>query len=281
MGVLYAFSNVLNFILWNIVGFRKKVIITNLKNSFPEKNKKWINKTSKEYYRHMCDLIVESIKFFTINQEEALQMMTFSNTQLLDDLYKKGRNVILVGGHYGNWELFALTIAKNVPHVPHALYAPMANAFMDQKMRETRSRYGLNMHSIKRTNELFNAKSDNLKIAIFGSDQSPRNPAKAYWLTFLNQDTGVMFGAERFAKLYNYAVVYGVIHKLARGKYNTEFKLICENPNELPHGQITEMHTNLLEEKIKQSPDYWLWSHRRWKRKRPEGHQNIFTAANE
>lgn len=270
MGALYVLSDGLKFLLYRVFCFRKAIVRKNLENSFPEKDAAWLDKTESLFYSHMCDLIVESIKFFSISQEEALARMTYKNPEIFAELYQNGKSVVLVGGHFGNWELLALTVPQNILHKPYALYTPMSNKFFNEKMKSSRSRYGLGMMPINEVRAMFDLSKEIPIAAIFGSDQSPRNPKKAYWTTFLNQDTGVQFGAEKFAKDYGCAAVYGVIHKLGRGKYQTEFKLICEDASQTPYGYITETHTQWLEEKIRQDPPNWLWSHRRWKHKRPE-----------
>ena len=269
--VLYAKSNFLRFILYNIIGFRVGVIKNNLEKAFPNKTLEERKAIEREFYLHMCDLILESIKFFSISRQAAYKMMDVENSELLTELYNKGKDVILAGGHYGNWELYALTSPRDTPHDIYALYTPLTSEFFDRKMKSSRERYGLKMHSIKDVHGLFNQKSEKPRAFIFGADQSPSNPHKAYWLTFLNQETGVQFGTEKFAQQLNAAVVFGFIDKVKRGQYKMSYRLICENANDMPYGKITELHTKYLEEKIIEKPPYWLWSHKRWKRTRPEG----------
>ena len=270
MRMLYGLSDFLRLILYYIIGYRVKVIRTNLQNSFPEKSAAEIKTIEREFYKHLCDLIVESIKYFSISKTEAERNYAIINAELLQDLYKKGKSVIIVGGHYACWERYALNATREVPHKMIALYAPLANGFLNEKMMASRAKSGLGMVSIKHTSELFKSIGDEPIAVIFGSDQSPRNPNTAYWLTFLNQETGVQFGAEKFAKEYDCAVVYGQLDKVPRKANSVSYQLICEDANAMPHGKITEIHTRLLEQKILEKPDYWLWSHKRWKRQRPE-----------
>jgi len=180
------------------------------------------------------------------------------------------QHVTLVGGHSGNWELFAVSVAMHLPHQPVALYSKLHNKFMNGKILESRSKYGLWMKSYSEVKEIMQS-GDREKVGvIFGSDQCPKRSQKPYWMEFLNQETGVQFGTEKFARDYNTPVIYGVINKLKRGYYEVDYKLVCENPAELPLGQITEIHTKFLEEDILIDPGYWLWSHKRWKRKRAD-----------
>lgn len=255
--------------MYNIIGYRVQVIRGNIARSFPEKSEQERKAIEKEFYKHLCDLIVESIKFFSISREKADAMMETYNAEVLDELYAKGRDVILVGGHYANWELYALTAPRDMKHAPYALFTPLTNAFFNRKMASSRGRFGLKMRGISELKGLFEKKQPNPKAYIFGADQSPRNPEKAYWMTFLNQETGVQFGTEKTAKEFNCAVVYGELDKIKRGQFAVTYTLICEDPSTMAYGEITETHTRMLERKIRSKPFYWLWSHKRWKHKRP------------
>jgi KDO2-lipid IV(A) lauroyltransferase len=267
---LYGISNAIRFVLYHIFKFRVSVIRQNLANSFPEKSPAERKAIEKEFYKHMCDLIVESIKYFTISETEAKKRMGVRNTAIFEDLYAKGKSAVIVGGHYGSWELYALTVNEPIPHQTYALFTPLSQPFFNKKMKSSRSRYGLKMVHYKEVTQLFTENANNRIGVIFGSDQSPRDAKKAYWMTFLHQDTGVQFGAEKYATAHNCAVVYGQINKLGRGHYEIEYRLITEEAEKEPYGYITETHTKWLEDKIISEPSYWLWSHRRWKHKRPD-----------
>jgi KDO2-lipid IV(A) lauroyltransferase len=269
--MLYAFSDFLFFVIFRVVGYRRKVVYNNLKNSFPEKEEKALRKIEKEFYKHFCDLIVESIKGFTISEKEALKRMTYTNIEVLDDLAKKNKSITFIGGHYGNWELLAVTIAQTVPHAVKALYTALKGKYWDEKLTSSRSRFGLRMFKIQDVKVLRDSLKGELSGVIFGSDQSPSNPQKAYWLKFLNQDTGVQFGAEKHAKDFDTAVVYGAITKKRRGFYNTELVLLFDDVKDLEYGAVIEAFSKTLEEKITENPQYYLWTHRRWKHKLPEG----------
>ncbi len=267
--MLYAISDVLRIFFYYIFKFRLKVIRANIARSFPDKSKAELRKIERIFYRHMCDLIVESVKAFSISEKLAIRKFSYANPEIFKQLHDQNKSVVLVGGHYGNWELLAVTINQAIPHRTMALYTPLTNAFFDKKMKASRGKFGLEMFPIDKVKQYFEETKSIPITAIFGADQSPRNAKKAYWMNFLNQETGVQFGAEKFAKEYNCAVVYGVINRLARGKYVIDFKLLCEDAKEMSYGKITELHTKLLEQKIIESPPFWLWSHKRWKHKRP------------
>ncbi len=268
--VLYRISDFLFFLFYYVLAYRKKVIAGNIHRSFPDKSLKEKELIVRNFYRHFADLIVESLKVFTISQKQVEKRMKFSNPEVINRYFDEGRSVILAGGHYNNWELFAVAIDHAVKHQSIAIYKPLSNRFFDEKMRATRGKYGLEMIAIKEVKHVFEKYKGTPTLTIFGTDQSPGNVRKAYWTNFLNQDTAVLFGTEKFAREYNYPVVFGCIHKLSRGQYAVEFRDLFDEPSNTVHGEITEAHTRMLEKDILQKPEYWLWSHRRWKRKRPD-----------
>lgn len=268
--VLYGLSNMLFQLLYHVVGYRRKVVYQNLKNSFPNKSKVELNAIEREFYRHLCDLIVESLKGFGMSENDVKQHMKFRNPELLDQYFEAKKSVVMVGGHYGNWEMFALAIDRVIKHKAVALYTPLANKFLDAKVRSSRSKYGLQMLSISEIRENLANTQHILTATIFGSDQAPGKRQRAYWMQFLNQETAVQFGTEKFAKEYDMPVIYGTIHKVKRGQYEVEFTVICNQAAEMEYGSITQEHTRMLEQCINEQPAYWLWSHKRWKRPRPE-----------
>lgn len=269
-GILYLLSDFLYLVLYRIIGYRTKVVYENLRNSFPEKTEKEIKKIEGLFYSHLCDLVVESLKAFSITLEEAQKRMKDRNVEVVNHYAKQGRQVVMVGGHYGNWELFAITIGESLANNALALYTPLKNQFINEKITKSRSKYGLGMLSIKAIKDKLALINNDSYTIIFGSDQSPRKTQRAYWMKFLNQETGVQFGTEKFAKEYNAVVIFANIYKVKRGYYEIEYELISENPNEMELGLITKIHTRKLEKIIQQQPEYWLWSHKRWKHKRPE-----------
>ncbi len=266
--VLYRVSDFMYLVLYRIVGYRKKVVRTNIHNSFPELSSEKQLAIEREFYAHFCDLITESIKAFSISKTELERRFTQRNPELFQKYFDRGQHVTLVGGHSGNWELFAVSVALHLPHQPVALYAALHNEFINRKILQSRSKFGLWMKSYAEVKQMMKGKVVKPVAVIFGSDQSPNIKQQPYWTEFLNQETGVQFGTEKFARDNNAPVIYGFIHKVKRGHYEMEYKLVCENPTELKMGEITERHTRLLEADIRQEPAYWLWTHKRWKRKK-------------
>jgi Kdo2-lipid IVA lauroyltransferase/acyltransferase len=266
--LLYSVSNGLYYLLYYGLGYRRKVVMKNIRNSFPEKTHAEHVAIAKKFYRHFCDLVLESLKVFTISENDVRERMVVKNAELLNAYFDQGKSVILAGGHYNNWELFAVGIDAPIKHHTIAIYKPLSNLFFDAKMRETRGKYGLRMISTKIVKSVFAEDDDNLTATIFGIDQSP-SPLKCHWMKFLNQDTAVLFGTEKYAKEYNYPVVFGQLTKEKRGHYSLEFFKAFDEPVQTRHGEITEKITRMLEGQINERPEFWLWTHKRWKHKMP------------
>jgi len=266
--VLYRLSDFVYFILYDMIRYRKKVVRGNLIRSFPEKSTDEITLIEKRFYRHFSDLLLESFKLFSISEAELRERMVFENIEVFDRLFQKGKSVIVAGGHFGNWEMFAVASQLYWKHQGVALYKPLANPWFEKVMRETRGRYGLEMVPIQQTKEFFNQPHPKPISTIFGMDQSPSKVKSSHWMKFLGQDTAVIFGTEKYAKTYDQAVVFGRIIKQKRGYYKTYFELVTEHPNEMPQASIIENVMRMLEEDIRKEPEWWLWTHRRWKHKK-------------
>ena len=265
--LLYLLSDIIFLIMYRVIGYRKEVVFTNLKNSFTNKSKQELKKIMSDFYRHLCDIIMESVKGFTISEKQLRKRLIIKNPEFSNYFADRGQSIIFVGGHYNNWEICAQAFAMYSNHKCIGIYKPLSNAFINDKIYTSRSKYGMHLISMKQTKKSFED-GDEPKAIVFGSDQNPANPKRAHWVQFLNQDTGVLFGVERYAKEYDWPVVFVSIRKAKRGYYEVEYSLVTDNPNEEPHGKITEDFTKRLEQDIINQPQYWLWSHKRWKHKR-------------
>ena len=272
--ILYVLSDLLYLILYRGLGFRTKVVRQNLLNAFPTKTEAEIKIIEKQFYRHLCDVIVEALKSFTISNKQIVKRMQVVNPELINKFFDEGRSVLLAGGHYNNWEWTATGLQQQIKHRAIAIYTPLSNPFFERKMQSTRGKFGLKMISVKRIKQFYLDHPEQLTATLFAIDQSPRNPGKSYWTTFLNQDTGVQFGIEKIAVELNNPVLFGSISKVKRGYYTLHFQVVTETPTTEPYGKIIETSTTLLEKQILDQPQYWLWTHRRWKHKRPAGHMN-------
>lgn len=267
---LYIISDFIFYVLYYVVRYRKKVVRGNLLRSFPEKSIDEILLIEKKFYRHFSDLLLESFKLFSISESELRKRMVFENLDIFDRLFQEGRSVVVAGGHYGNWEMFAVASQLYWKHQGVALYKPLANPWFERVMRETRGRYGLEMVPIQQTKEFFNQHHPKPIATIFGMDQSPSKVKSSHWMNFLGQETAVIFGTEKYAKSYDHAVIFGRIIKQKRGHYKTYFELVTDQPNSMPHAAIIEKVMGILEADILKKPQWWLWTHRRWKHKKEQ-----------
>ncbi len=267
--VLYAISDFVFFIIYRVFAYRKKVVNQNLRNSFPEKTSDEIRIIRKEFYHHFCDIFIETIKLWNISEKEILKRCVLKNPDFFEPYKTQGKSIIAVTGHYANWEwLSSLALYKIGDFLP--IYKPLHNKVIDKMYIDIREKLGsktLAKNDTLRT--MIRHKNQNhFTITAFIGDQTPNKKNLHYWTNFLNQDTPILQGAERIAKKLDQAVIYCKMTKIKRGYYEYEFISIADNPKETEENEITEIHTRILEDIIKENPAYWLWSHKRWKHKR-------------
>lgn len=268
--VLYLLSDGFFFVIYRVVGYRKSVVHSNIRRCFPEKSEAQLEQLSKAFYRHFCDLVLESLKNFSIRRNDIEQRFIHRGTEIFDRLNAQGRSAILVGGHYGNWELWAVSAPPHFKQRLMAIYKRLSNRYFDQKMRETRGKFGLELVSTKETADWLEAHQQTTFVSVFAIDQSPSNPRKALWIDFFGQETAALFGAEKYAKTYNLPLVFGHIRKDRRGYYSIDYELITDKPRDFNHGELTQKMNSMLEADIRRDPRFWLWSHKRWKHSRPQ-----------
>ncbi len=272
--ILYIFSDLLFPVMYYSPGYRRKVVAANLKNAFPEKSEKERIAIEKKYYHHLCDLLVETLKLIHISSEQQLKRMHLTNPELLNRFYDEGRDVVVVLGHYGNWEwLNILPVYTKLRNVP--IYKPLKNKYFDRFMLNLRLINDCDPTAMSNVirEVIKNRKNNRRALYGFMTDQTPSRGEIKFWTNFLNQDTPVYLGAEKIAIKYDMAIVFLNIQKIRRGYYDFTAELLFEHPSGLPEQLITETHVKRLEEIICEKPEFWLWSHRRWKHKRehPDG----------
>lgn len=269
LGLLYKLSDLLYFFFTRIFSYRKAVILGNIQRSFPEKSDVEHQLLLKQFYRHFTDILVEGIKNLSISKNQLKKRMQVRNPELMQELYDEKRNVILVSGHFNNWEW--LISAQNLlfKHQAFGIGMPMSNKFWDKKVNQRRERFGMQVINASNYQNKFRTFKKKPFAVLTLGDQSPAHSTKSFWMNFLNQETAVLFGTEHMANDYNFAVVFFIIHKIKRGYYELELKLITKDAKAMNWGEITETHTKLLEAEIIKNPSQWLWSHKRWKREIP------------
>lgn len=262
--VLFLFADIFYFIVYYLIPYRKSVVCTNLSRSFPEKSYGEIKQLAKQYYRYFADLFFENIYLLGASPEKLLGSTSFENMELLKNYYEEKKSVVVITGHYGNWEYMSLLF----------FFFKFKIAYKEQKgavdrlMKHIRSRFRddqlIPMQQILR---YMLTHKEEQRIYVFIADQSPTDKSKC-WTTFLHQDTNFFGGAEKMAAHLDLPVVYMEILRKGRASYHFSFSSICETPKELPEHEVTIRFAALLEDAIKRNPQYWLWSHKRWKHKR-------------
>jgi Kdo2-lipid IVA lauroyltransferase/acyltransferase len=270
LGIIYLISDFFYLLLISVFPYRKNVINSNLQRSFPHKSKYEINKLRKKFYRHFSDLLAEGIKNLSISSSELKKRITLVNPEVMERLYEQKKSVLLVSGHYNNWEWMITGQQLFFKHKAVGIGMPLSSKFWDKKINALRARFGMKIIHSKIVKDSFDALNKECIATLILSDQSPGDSNKAFWTSFLNQKTAVLFGCEQLAHTYNHAVVFFHLEKVNRGYYKLHLQEITSNPRELNWGDITQKHTQLLEKIIEEKPEFWLWSHKRWKREMPE-----------
>jgi Kdo2-lipid IVA lauroyltransferase/acyltransferase len=268
--VLYIVSDLLYFVLYYVVSYRRKVVAENLKNSFPEKTDEERKSIEKKFYRHLADIIIETFKAPHMTRANQKKRFTYSKLEIIDKLREEKRDIIAVLGHYNNWEWPTL-LPDYLKYKTIIIYKPLQNKYFNNFVNNHRSEYGIVLtptsHIIR---DIINYRKDNINtLSVFISDQIPAKGDIKFWTTFLNQDTAVFTGAGKIASKYDMAVVFFHIQKVKRGHYNLDIELLYDHTAGLSEDVITEAHVRRLEEIIKEKPENWIWSHRRWKHKKP------------
>lgn len=272
--VFYALSDGICFILYRVIGYRKKVVYENLKKSFPNKSHEELKAIERRFYSYLCDLFLETLKTLTISQKQAVKHCAFSDTttKIFKDLYDQKKSCIVVMGHFGNWEWAGNTFSLLNPQQLYVIYHPLSNPHFDKLMYKLRTRFGTKLYAMKDTMREMIRNRNEVNATAFIADQTPA-PESAYWTTFLNQDTPVFWGTEKIAQKLNFPIVYVTVNRVKRGYYIVNSEYLVLDPKSTREGEISELHTRKLEKDIMAQPEIWLWSHRRWKHKKPAENQ--------
>lgn len=268
--LLYIIFYPIYLIIYHIIGYRKGVVYKNVRNAFPEKTPKDQAEIVTKFYRHLAKMIAESIKNISISQKELKRRVQVDNLELMTTLFNKNQNVILLSSHFNNWEL--LITAQNLifEHKAIGIGMPLSNSFWDKKLNARRERFGMHVVNSKNYKTVLDSYKDEPTATLVLGDQSPSNVENIFWTTFLNQSTAFYFGAEIMANQMEAAVVFASVHELKKGHYNIKLDLITDDPKKTNYAEITSAYISKLEQDIKNQPERWLWSHKRWKIEVPE-----------
>lgn len=268
MRILYLKSDIFFFIIYYIIGYRKKVVLNNLKLVFKDKAEKELLIIRKKFFKHLMDLMMESIKAFSISEKEILKRYTYKNPELVNKYAKEGKSIALVGAHQANWE-WSTSLPKVLDINVYGAYTKLNNAYFEKCVRDSREKFGVFGY---KTSEMVRAMQQRVSnkeqgAYILLSDQSPQFHKAYYWRNFFNTKVPVHTGAEMLAKKFDLVVINYVTKKIKRGYYETEFQLITAEPKEVEDYKITDAYTKLTEKNISNQPEFYLWSHNRFKHK--------------
>lgn len=267
--VLYGFSFLIFPFVYYIFPYRKKIVFRNLEKSFPKWDKRKIRKTARSFYFHFCISMIESLYTGVLSPAAFRKRYHVKNPEIINQFYRQGKSVSLMMAHYANWE-WSVSLQLHVNHQTLPIYKPLHNSYIDKKVKADRSRFGMRpvpMEKILRT--LYEYQAKNIPtLTYFIADQRPLMAKIQHWTSFLNQDTPVVMGPEKIARKFDHAVLFLKITPKKLGHYELEFIPMFENANQAGEYQIIEKYHKLLEEIIREKPEYWLWTHNRWKHKK-------------
>ncbi len=266
---IWLLSDLLGFVLNHVVSYRKKVIHENLRNSFPEKKDVEIQQIAYQFYRHFSDILLESVKGLTLSKAEIQRRFVYRNPEIFHPLFETEQSAILLGSHFGNWEWGVLSFPLAVKHRVLGVYKPLKNKPLETYLNSLRKQWGLSLTDMAHTGRAVVNLRGRPTICVLIADQTPSDIHNAHWVTFLYQDTPFLHGMDKLARQTGYPVFYFEIERVRRGFYQVSFTELCLTPKTFSEGEITRLYAERLEATIRKSPANWLWSHRRWKRKRP------------
>lgn len=265
---LYLISDIFYVLIYYAIGYRKKVVLCNLQIAFPEKSEKELLKIRKKFYHHFVDIFMEMIKTFTISKKELDKHYTYKNIELIRELKKDGKSVILISAHYANWE-WIVGMNSFINYNAYAAFTKVGNPYFNNKIKKTREKFGVTLkQSSKITATMLHNYKNNIQ-SIYGllSDQSPQLKKDTYWSNFLNVKVPIHTGGEVLAKKYDMNIVFLDTQKIKRGYYETTLSIITDNAKKHPNFELTEIYLRKIEAQIKLRPEFYFWTHKRFKHK--------------
>jgi Kdo2-lipid IVA lauroyltransferase/acyltransferase len=265
--VLYGISHVMYVIVYQLLGYRKNVVMDNLQKSFPEKSLEELQGIAKKYYKNLCDSVVETIKLITLSDAELNKRYTCNWDVVLAEC-NKGRNVQAHLSHSFNWEYGTVASNQNIPHWFVGLYNRVSNKAFNKLMYTIRTRSGTGMVDMDDMLQVMGEYQKKNIVWGFLADQNPSEPRRGVWVNFFGRETSFFKGAELVARRYNNVVLFANTIRVKRGHFHLQLQKQYDNPNTTVDGEITHAYVQFLEDCIRQQPDNWVWSHRRWKHTR-------------
>ncbi|WP_341866229.1 lysophospholipid acyltransferase family protein [Pedobacter miscanthi] len=261
----FFFARLLYYLLYYITGYRKKVVRDNLTQSFPEKSAAEIKTIEKKFFLYLARLIFEIIKMTSISKAETLRRVKFTGLEQLEAHFKAGESVLACTGHYGNWELGTLALGLSISAKTMVIFKPINNKIFETWFDCMRTKYGNVFIAMRQTLRGMAAYKNEPTLLCFASDQSPTREEAKYFVDFMHQPTAALLGVEKIAKSTKRPIYYFKVNVIKKGYYHVEVLPMCLEPCKMNEFEITDLHFKFLEDIIKEQPQYWLWSHKRWK----------------
>lgn len=262
--VLYFFGDCIYALVYYVIGYRRDVVTNNLAIAFPEKTEAERTRIAKDFYHQFIDTFIETIKLLSVNKKQFAKRIT-TNVEMLNELYPSGQSVVLVSGHFFNWEFANLTVSGFSDYLFVGIYMTISNKIFDKLIRKLRSKFGGILISVKDFRRAYPAYSQKQHSIGLIADQNPGNPANGFWYPFFGRMAPFVKGPERTSKTLNAAIVTVNFYRTKRGYYNIDCKVLTTTPKEFAEGEITKQLIHFVEDCIRQNPSNYLWSHRRWK----------------
>lgn len=267
---LFLLADIFYFFLYYIVRYRRKTVHENLTNSFPEKSPAEIKKITKKFYHHLSDIGLETIKYSRMSEQEIDARLKIRNPEIFEEYYQQGKSVTLLGMHHNNWE-WCGSMQRFIKGQFYVVYNPVRkNQALERFILDSRERFGAKTvpvhHSVRVALDLNKAERPGVLILV--GDQTPRATSQ-FWTTFLNQETAFFAGPMKISVKNNQPVLFQHTRKTGRARYEVIYYKLVDNPRDVEPEEILMKYIQKMEEIIKAEPEYWLWSHRRWKHKRP------------
>ena len=267
--ILYFLSDGVYVLVYHIIGYRKKTVRENIALAFPNLSDKERLVIEKKSFHHLCDMFLEMAKTMTISRKEIDKRFVFTNMQTYLDLEKKGKSVALMLAHYGSYE-WSISMNHHIKFLGYGIYKKIANKHFDKLVRSIRSKFKAQLITTKETKPTIEQNKINNVLGVYGfvSDQTPRRSDTMHWHSFLGIETPIHIGAEILAKRYDMNVVYLKVRKVKRGCYEATYEVLSEEVQSVPNYKISEEFMKKVEQQIYEAPEFYLWTHKRWKHKK-------------
>ena len=267
--LLYLFSDFTYLIVYYLIGYRKQTVRENLALALPRLSAEERLSIEKKSFRHLCDMFLEMIKTMTISKKEISKRFVFTNLHVYKKLEEQEKSIAMMLAHYASYE-WVISMNAYVTFSAFAIYKRIANPYFDKLVRTIRSRFKATLITTKETIPIIIRNNKNKELSIYGfaSDQTPRLSSAFHWQTFMGIEVPVHTGAEMLAKKYNMNVIFLKVKKVKRGYYEASFEVLSQNAKEVPSYEITDKFLKLVEQQIHEAPEYYLWTHKRWKHKK-------------